>query len=90
MIFHLQPPYEFEPLKSWFRENWKELPYTLDTETKYYMDLRNTVKTNVLAIDSVLLDDSKQMEMLSNIYEDLKISEGWNKPMEKLEQSNRI
>lgn len=81
MIFYLQPPYEFEPLKCWYRENWKEIPRTLDCDDRYYMNLKETLKMNVASEDT---------EKLIFIYKALQVSENWNKPMEKLENSNRI
>jgi len=78
MIFHLQPPYEFESLKCWFRENWKELPHTLDSETRYYQNVKNTVKMNVAKEDT---------EMLTAIYMDLQIEDNWNEPMKQIEKN---
>jgi hypothetical protein len=92
MNFHLQPPYEYQHLKLWFRENWKELPKTLDTPHADHRDVKKAIKNNIASIDKLLSVHGKMnkvaesyQRILETIYEGLKVSENWDLPMKKNE-----
>lgn len=100
MNFELTKPYEYEDLKTWFRENWHELPKTLDTETMRIGTVQYSVKLHVGEYDNQIKkhgDRAKRMNVcraakarLIAIYEGLQDESQWNLPLEKVEKKFRL
>jgi hypothetical protein len=92
MNFTLSNSPAYIEIKTWFEYYIEELPFTLDAETKYYLNVKETVQMNITRIDYQINQNKgvnriakSSKRTLLGIYIDLQVLENWNKPMEKIE-----
>jgi len=92
----------FKDLENWFRENLDELPETLDSDCKYYADLKSTIEQYIrqvyIEVDRLGIEAvKKKRSALANaskgnlftIYVDLQKRENWNAPRPTLNSLNQ-
>lgn len=80
-------------IKEWFETNIDQLPKTLDGETKYYADVKFTVRIWINQVDTIILTDPRGVKNsnqaraaktnLITIWKDLQYKPGWNLPLAK-------
>lgn len=92
----------FKDLENWFAKNLDELPETLESDCRYYADLKSTIKQHIRQVyieaDRLGIEEvKKKRSALANaskgnlytIYVDLQKRENWNAPRPKLNLINQ-
>lgn len=84
----------YADIKKWYLDHWNDLPTTLDSECKYYMDVRYTIKVCFDRIESEIKRlgaDVKNSAVaradknnLYQLYLDLQDRSKWNVPKSSL------
>lgn len=85
----------YSEIKSWFLENWNDLPDNLRGGHKYYMDVKSTAKIYMNQIEHILSTDPKRIKSnkiaisakrnLLEMYHDLQDRSQWNLGYETIE-----
>lgn len=62
MTFHLEPPYKYEHLKLWFKENYSRIPESLVIKNVPYTDVKKAVDVAICSIDAHIASGNRPNE----------------------------
>lgn len=90
---------KYGKIKSWFEQNMKELPKTLEGQGKYYLDLPWTVRQYIEQVDYELIKQGSKINRskparaakgnLVTIFQSLKDPTAWNLALPKTPEEKR-
>lgn len=99
MNFTLNDNPSFKDLKEWFKENWEELPHTLDCDMFYITDLRSKIKKNIESINAIVKKKGNGVKKdvhaisirrsLQHVYHSLKDPDRHNRPKKHSKMINK-